>query len=355
MQQAPASGPINVGRDIRAHTVNTGYVEQNTRLMLNVIVTSLDHLGAVLARPDVAVRLSADGRREIASGTQDALELSDNLLRAWHLLPQAVDASLEIRRRAYAAWLVTQQPIAPPQEIAARQQYVPLAGWMSLQDLSLMTLQFTAQRWVGDGPQRQLERISLADVTDAIDRYPAFVLLGPPGSGKSTVLRRLALDTARAVLVGQDTRLPFRVNLASYAWPHTHASSLDFLTQQWQEMGLPGDMVRQIRAGEVVLLADGLNEMPRLASASEQQQRVNAWQQCIETYFSDPHNHSRAVFASRDQADYAQPLGLPRVEIEPLCDEQIAAFLQEYVGAEATEALDTITRLDLLAHARNPY
>ena len=355
MPQAPASGPIDVRGDLTAHTVNTGYIEKNTQLTLNVIVTSLEHLAAVLAQPDVAMRLSAHGGWEAAAGTQGALALSDNLLKAWHLLPQAVDASPEIRRRAYAAWLVTQQPIAPPQEIAARQQYVPLAGWMSLQDLPLMTLQFTAQRWVGTGPQRQLERIPLTDVTEAIAQHPAFVLLGPPGCGKSTVLRRLALDIARAVLVGHDTRLPFRVNLASYAWPHTHASPLDFLTQQWQETGLPGDVVSQVRAGEVVLLADGLNEMPRLTSASEQQQRANAWQQCIETYFSDPHNHSRAVFASRDQADYAQPLGLPRVEIEPLRDEQIAAFLQAYVGDEAAEALDAISRLDLLAHARNPY
>src|SRR5262249_37682987 len=239
-------------------------------------------------------------------------------------------------------WLVTQQPIAPPQEIAARQQYVSLAGWMSLQDLPLLTLQFTERRLVGAGPQRQLERVPLADVTEAIAQHPALVLLGPPGCGKSTVLRHLALDIARAVLVGQDTRLPFRVNLASYAWPHTHASPLDFLTRQWQETGLPGGMVGQVRAGEVGLLADGLNELPRVASASEQQHRANDWQQCIETYFSDPHNPSRAVFASRDQADYAQPLGLPRVEIESLRDEQIAAFLQAYVGAEAAEVLDTI-------------
>jgi len=65
---------------MHAHTVNTGYFEQNTRLTLNVIVTSLEHLGTVLAQPDAAVRLSTDGRREIAAGTQDALELSDNLL-----------------------------------------------------------------------------------------------------------------------------------------------------------------------------------------------------------------------------------------------------------------------------------
>src|SRR5262249_30873368 len=136
---------------------------------------------------------------------------------------------------------------------------------------------------------------------------------------------------------------------------HTHASPLDFLTQQWQETGLPGDVVSQVRAGEVVLLADSLNEMPRLASASEQQHRANAWQQCIETYFSDPHNHSRAVFASRDQAYSAQPLGLPREEFDPRTEEQFAAFLQAYGGKRPAGPRAPTPRLDLLAHARNPY
>ena len=111
---------------------------------------------------------------------------------------------------------------------------------MSLRDLPL-TLQLTERRWVGTGPERRLERIPLADVTQAMQRHPAFVLLGPPGCGKSTVLRRLTLDVARAYLTGQDTRLPMRINLANYAGPQ--ANPLAFLTQQWINEGLPGDFV----------------------------------------------------------------------------------------------------------------
>jgi energy-coupling factor transporter ATP-binding protein EcfA2 len=286
------------------------------------------------------------------AGGQASLLLPANLLEALRLLPRAGDAPVDVRRRAYAAWLVTQRPTRPEQEVAARQRYIPLAGWVNLENLPL-TLQFTERRWVGTGPQRQLERVPLADVTQAMQQHPAFVLLGPPGCGKSTVLRRLTLDTARAYLTGQDTRLPMRINLANYAGPQ--ANPLAFLRQQWSNEELPGDFVGLIRAGEVVLLADGLNEMERLATESERQRRANAWQQFFEDYFQDASNQSRAIVASRDQADYAQPLGLPRVEIDPLSDDQIRAFLHAYLGEQADGALASILRLDLLEHARNPY
>ena len=70
MLQAPSSGSIDVRGNLTADTVNTGYIEKNTQLTLNVIVTSLEHLAAVLAQPDAAVRLSAHGGREIAAATQ---------------------------------------------------------------------------------------------------------------------------------------------------------------------------------------------------------------------------------------------------------------------------------------------
>jgi hypothetical protein len=133
------------------------------------------------------------------------------------------------------------------------------------------------------------------------------------------------------------------------------AHPLAFLRQQWINEGLPDDFVSLVRAGEVVLLADGLNEMERLATESERQRRANAWQQFFEDYFHDASNQSWAIIASRDHADYAQPLGLPRVEIDPLSDDQIRAFLQAYLGAQAEGALTTIQRLELLEHARNPY
>jgi formylglycine-generating enzyme required for sulfatase activity len=43
------------------------------------------------------------------------------------------------------------------------------------------------------------------------------------------------------------------------------------------------------------------------------------------------------------------------VEIDPLSDDQIRAFLHAYLGEQADGALASILRLDLLEHARNPY
>ncbi len=49
---------------------------------------------------------------------------------------------------------------------------------MSLQDLPLMTLHCTEQRLVGSGPQRQIERVPLKDVTTAMAQHPALGWLG---------------------------------------------------------------------------------------------------------------------------------------------------------------------------------
>ena len=89
----------------------------------------LDQLAGILAQPDGTLRLSDSGNLEVMAGEQAPLLLPANLLEALRLLPRAGDAPVDVRRRAYAAWLVTQRPTAPQQEVAARERYIPwLAG-----------------------------------------------------------------------------------------------------------------------------------------------------------------------------------------------------------------------------------
>jgi hypothetical protein len=102
MAQPTPSGSIVSKRDIIAHTINTGQIAQHTHLTLNVIVERLDQLAGILAQADSTLRLSASGALEVAAGTQVPLSLSDNLLEALRLLSRADDASVDVRRRAYA-------------------------------------------------------------------------------------------------------------------------------------------------------------------------------------------------------------------------------------------------------------
>jgi formylglycine-generating enzyme required for sulfatase activity len=354
MTEPLTSSPITAARDITAGVINTGVIEQHTHLHLHDLQQALEHLATILAAPNAALRPAPDGGLEACAEAHALLRLPANVLDGLRLLGRASDLAPEQRYRAYAAWLVTRRPLVPPQVLAAREHYVPLAGWMSGQDLPLLTLHFAERRWRGEGPQRQLERIPLDDVTEAVQQHPALVLLGPPGCGKSTVLQRLALEAARALLTSQARRVPLRVNLATYGWPQHEP--LAFLRQHWTQAGLPGELSAAIQAGEVLLLADGVNEMARLASDGERRQRANAWQEMLQTLFADPApTASRAVLASRDQADYDQPLDLPRVDIEPLREAQMTAFLEARLGSQAAGALAAMQRLGLLEQARNPY
>ena len=50
----------------------------------------------------------------------------------------------------------------------------------------------------GFGPERRIERVPVDDLREAVLRYKRVVVLGEPGSGKTTTLWRLVYDYAKA-------------------------------------------------------------------------------------------------------------------------------------------------------------
>jgi hypothetical protein len=66
----------------------------------------------------------------------------------------------------------------------------------------------------GSGPEAQITTEPLADITQALARHSAFVILGEPGAGKTTTLQKIAYDSAAARLTSGSGRIPFLVHLS---------------------------------------------------------------------------------------------------------------------------------------------
>ena len=101
--------------------------------------------------------------------------------------------------------------------------------------------------------------------------HRVIALLGEPGSGKSVVLRRLGGELARAALVDSQAALPVWFNLGSYTGTTLQGEPVPLEvylrvcleTGPVEERGLAGAFEGLLAEGRLVLLFDGLDEMPR--------------------------------------------------------------------------------------------
>ena len=217
-------------------------------------------------------------------------------------------------------------------------------------------------RWAA----RQERYDSLGTLLAAVPE-PAVVLLGPPGSGKSTLLRHLELDVAIAGLrgggdgAGARDPVTFFIQLNQYK-PDRPGDPLpapgDWLAARWAERypDLPGlDLF--LADSRVILLLDALNEMPA-ASEREFRDRVALWKDWL-VRLTESRPGNRVVFSCRT-LDYSAPLStpalrVPQVQIEPLSDAQVEAFLRAYSPARGAAIWAAIAGTPQLNALRAPF
>jgi len=177
----------------------------------------------------------------------------------------------------------------------------------------------------GYGERAEVRRQPVDDLRAAVAEHRRIVLLGEPGSGKTTTLWRLAYDYAQAARDDGQAPLPVLVPLGGY----TDSGPFDAYLARY--LGPLAPYLETYRASErLILLLDGLNEMPQ----ADYVQRVGRVRDVLER------RSGETVVVTCRALDYVVKLErLQKLEVSPLDEARMRAFLHNYLGEAAGERL----------------
>lgn len=194
-------------------------------------------------------------------------------------------------------------------------------------------------------PVRTLLRARLA--SEAAAALPRLVLLGDPGSGKSTFLNHLAWALARRGL--GDTRvpvplgwadaphpLPIRLPLRALAGrierdgatPRVVGAALREAVEEFEVPGGAELLAGALERGAALLLLDGLDEVPLQRIPGQVADRLTTLRAA--RAFCEQHPNARAVLTCRSRAfsnEMQAELGWPVATLAPLTRGQVRAFV----------------------------
>ncbi|MBW4626563.1 MAG: HEAT repeat domain-containing protein [Brasilonema octagenarum HA4186-MV1] len=172
--------------------------------------------------------------------------------------------------------------------------------------------------------QEKIERFS---VLEGLRQYaPDHVLLvGRPGSGKSTALARLLLEEANVETRQSKSPIPVLVELRYY-----QKSILELIQNFFKRHKLFLDIAeieKLLFDGQLLLLVDGVNELP-----SEQARRdLKAFRQ--------NHPQTQMIFTTRDLGIGGDLDITKKLEMQPLTEEQMQQFVRAYLPEQGEEML----------------
>ena len=229
-----------------------------------------------------------------------------------------------------------------PLRLPLLEMYVPLKARVQTPTGETWTREMKlAGRLLGDDEAAAIgEKLSKPlPVLDLLKEGCGLIILGDPGSGKTTFLKSLALTLASGLgeTVGLGSRLPVLVPLSAYANALAGRGNIGlgkflsrFLEERDGSPSLAGLFAQKFASGEVLLLLDGLDEV------RDRQRRDLVVRRVEDFYRSHRVAGNKFVLTSR-VVGYREVRptaeGLAEATLVDFDDEEIAAFVQRWTAA----------------------
>lgn len=217
------------------------------------------------------------------------------------------------------------------------------------------------------------------DFVSAHEHFQRYVLLGDPGSGKTTCLQYLTQKLIAGYREDSSRLIPFYVRLSE--WKDHRTSAIEFLRIGFEKLAgstsyLAKEFESLLSRGDLLIILDGLNEMPGRRYYHEEKDLEIADSVKIlrevttgDAFRSkqDPRERSlrelalsgavrtRFVLSCRTHEFFESPKW-QEVHVLPMNLEQVSSFLTIYMGEKGRELQSILeTNSALMNLAKNPF
>ncbi len=217
------------------------------------------------------------------------------------------------------------------------------------------------------------------DFISAHEHFQRYVLLGDPGSGKTTCMQYLVQKLIADYKEDASRPIPFYVRLSE--WKNTRTSALEFLRVSFERLAgstsyLGQEFESLLSRGDLILILDGLNEMPgrRYHHEEKGQEIIDSIKILSEVSTGeafrtkqDPRERSLRELASSDAVrtrfilscrthEFFESPKWQEIYVLPMSLEQISSFLTIYMDEKGNEFQSVLnTNSALMDLAKNPF